>query len=67
MKKAIVIGASSGIGRQLAKVLAENDYVVGLVGRRTELLQELQHEITTESYISSFDISPRLQFGRLFL
>jgi len=57
MKKAIVIGASSGIGRQLAKVLAENDYVVGLVGRRTELLQELQHEITTESYISSFDIS----------
>jgi len=57
MKKAIVIGATSGIGRQLAKVLAENDYVVGLTGRRTELLQELQTEITTDSYISSFDIS----------
>jgi short-subunit dehydrogenase len=57
MKKAIVIGASSGIGRQLAKVLAENDYVVGLVGRRIELLRELQNEITRDSYISSFDIS----------
>ncbi|HWR38832.1 MAG TPA: SDR family NAD(P)-dependent oxidoreductase [Patescibacteria group bacterium] len=57
MKKAIVIGASSGIGRQLAKVLAENEYAVGLVGRRTELLQKLQKEIASDSYIASFDIS----------
>jgi len=30
MKKAIVIGATSGIGRDLAKVLSENNYIVGL-------------------------------------
>ena len=57
MKKAIIIGASSGIGRQLSKVLSENDYIVGLVGRRTELLRELQSELSTDSFISSFDIS----------
>ncbi len=57
MKKAIVIGATSGIGRELAKLLAENNYIVGLTGRRGELLCELQKEITTESYIKNFDIS----------
>ncbi len=30
MKRAIVIGASSGIGRELAKVLPLNNYIVGI-------------------------------------
>jgi NAD(P)-dependent dehydrogenase (short-subunit alcohol dehydrogenase family) len=30
MKKAIVVGLSSGIGRQLAIILAENGYKVGI-------------------------------------
>ena len=42
MKKAIIIGASSGIGKGLAKLLAENDYKVGITGRKTELLEELK-------------------------
>ncbi len=42
MKKAIVVGASSGIGRGLALLLAENGYKVGITGRRTELLEELR-------------------------
>ncbi|MCE1190277.1 MAG: SDR family NAD(P)-dependent oxidoreductase [Ignavibacteria bacterium] len=41
MKKAIVIGATSGIGRGLAELLAENGYIVGITGRRGELLNEL--------------------------
>lgn len=41
MKKALVIGASSGIGLELARVLAENDYMVGVTGRRENLLKEL--------------------------
>ena len=57
MKKAIVIGASSGIGKELAIVLAENNYSVGLVGRRTELLVKLQKELPTNSFIKSFDVS----------
>lgn len=57
MKKAIVIGATSGIGRELAKVLSQNNYIVGLVGRRVELLSELQREISTETYIKRIDLA----------
>jgi short-subunit dehydrogenase len=42
MNKAILIGASSGIGRALAKVLAWEGYVVGIAARRVPLLLELQ-------------------------
>jgi len=44
-KRAIVIGASSGIGRALALRLAREGYVVGLTARRLPLLLELQAEI----------------------
>ena len=42
MKKAIVIGATSGIGCELADILAENGYAVGVVGRRANILSELE-------------------------
>ena len=38
-KKAIVIGASSGIGQEVAKILIEKGWTVGVAARRTELLQ----------------------------
>ena len=57
MKKAIVIGASSGIGKELAMVLAQNNYSVGLVGRRIELLAKLQQELPNDSFIKSIDVS----------
>lgn len=40
-KRAIVIGATSGIGQEVAKLLAANGYEVGIAGRRTERLIEL--------------------------
>jgi len=57
MKKAIVIGASSGIGRELAKVLSQNGYVVGLSARRTKLLFELQKEIPAKTFIKRIDVT----------
>lgn len=45
MKKAILIGASSGIGRALTKVLVREGYVVGIAARREPLLLELQQEL----------------------
>ena len=48
MKKAIIIGASSGIGRELAKILYHNDYVLGLAARRYELLTQLQNELSAD-------------------
>lgn len=41
MKKAIIIGASSGIGRALAEEMFSQGYQVGLMARRVELLKEL--------------------------
>lgn len=34
MKKAVIIGATSGIGRELALRLADKGYTVGATGRR---------------------------------
>lgn len=57
MKKAIVIGATSGIGRELAKLLTENGYLVGISGRRTELLTEIEKENPKLYRIKNFDIT----------
>ena len=57
MKKAIIIGASSGIGRELAKTLASRDYIVGITGRRTELLTELQAELPNKCHMRTMDVA----------
>ena len=56
MKRAIIIGAKSGIGKGLAKLLTENNYKIGLTGRRFELLNELKIE-NPNFYIKPFDIN----------
>ncbi|GAB5564230.1 MAG: SDR family NAD(P)-dependent oxidoreductase [Winogradskyella sp.] len=55
MKKAIVVGASSGIGFELSKILADNNYKVGVVGRRKERLIDLKNTNFEKIFISSFD------------
>jgi len=55
-KKAIIIGATSGIGKELAKILSLNDYTVGLTGRRIHLLNELKKELP-KTFIKSIDVS----------
>ncbi len=57
MKKIIIIGASSGIGKELAKIFASNDYEVGIAARRTELLNELASEMPTKTHVATIDIS----------
>ena len=57
MKKAIVIGASSGIGRELARILSQNGYTVGVMARRKHLLEELRKEIQGEIFIQEIDIA----------
>jgi short-subunit dehydrogenase len=56
MKKVIIIGASSGIGRELAKIHASNDYEVGIASRRTDLLNELAAELPTKVHVASIDV-----------
>jgi len=55
-KKAIIIGASSGIGRELARILLRNNYKVGITGRREHLLKELYNENPEQFIYRAFDI-----------
>ena len=57
MKKAIIIGATSGLGRQLAILLADKNYIIGITGRRKYLLDELKHQRPANFIVSDFDIT----------
>ena len=50
MKNALIIGATSGIGKELAKLLVVDNYNVVITGRREKLLQEVK-ETNPEKYI----------------
>jgi short-subunit dehydrogenase len=56
-KRAIVVGASSGIGRELALQLVKDGYCVGITGRRLHMLEEVKAIQPSSFVISSFDVS----------
>jgi|TARA_B110000208_G_scaffold40805_1_gene54034 short-subunit dehydrogenase len=56
MKKAIIIGASSGIGYELAVQLATRGYQLGLMARRQERLAELNDRLPGQHFIQVTDL-----------
>jgi short-subunit dehydrogenase len=56
MKKVIIIGATSGIGRELAKVFSSKGFEVGITGRRTNLLEDLSKELPGKSHWAQMDV-----------
>ena len=56
-KNAIIIGASSGIGRELAKVFSDDGYIVGITARRLELLSEVRKELPGISFVKRMDLA----------
>ena len=56
-KTAVVVGASSGIGRALAAELADAGYEVGLAARRLSRLESLGADLPTKSYVARMDVS----------
>jgi len=57
MKKVIIIGASSGIGKELSIIMAQNGYLVGLVARRDKLLKEISKDFPDNTLIKKVDIN----------
>jgi short-subunit dehydrogenase len=57
MKKAIIIGASSGIGRELSRIMARDGFMVGLVARRVQLLNNINNEFPKSTFIKQIDIN----------
>jgi short-subunit dehydrogenase len=53
MKKAIVIGATSGLGWEIASNLVEQGWTVGIAGRREELLDKFIAEHSKKSNVDS--------------
>ncbi len=54
---ALITGASSGIGRDMARILAKRGYDLILVARRKERLEKLKKELGTSVKIISMDLS----------
>lgn len=57
MKKAIIIGATSGIGLELAKLLAHSGYSIGITGRRLHLLEKLKSELGGNVFLQAVDVT----------
>lgn len=60
-KSAIIVGASSGIGRALAELLAEQGYRVGITGRRESLLDQIKSQSPESFFVKTFDVDNYLE------
>jgi NADP-dependent 3-hydroxy acid dehydrogenase YdfG len=63
-KTALVVGASGGLGRAIASMLAEEGYSLALVGRDIEKLQSVRSELGTaaqSALLLSCDLTDRAQ------
>ena len=56
MGKAIIIGATSGIGKSLAEILLGEDYLVGVTGRRENLFQSIQTQELSSLVFRKMDV-----------
>lgn len=57
MKHAIIVGATSGIGKEVAKLLVQQGWHIGIAGRRTEALKTLQTGAPTQIDIQQIDVT----------
>lgn len=56
-KVALVTGSSRGIGKEIAKSLVENNYIVYINGRNIESLKKTAHELHGEVHVIECDLT----------
>jgi len=65
IKKIIIIGATSGIGRKMAELYAAAGNIVGITGRRMELLDEIENMFPGKIKTECFDVTGNENIERL--
>lgn len=55
-KRAILIGATSGIGKEVARLLVSEGWHIGIAGRRDDLLRAIQAEAPSQIKFQRIDI-----------
>lgn len=64
--KALITGASSGLGREMAKLLASRGYELVLCARREDRLRELAAELPTVCHVIAADVSDEKECRLLY-
>lgn len=64
--KALITGASSGIGRDMARILSQKGYGLILTARRSGRLEELKQELKTEVTVLPADLSREDECRRVY-
>ena len=59
MKRAVIIGATSGIGREVARLLVRRGWLVGVAGRREDALLALQAEAPERTKSRQVDVTSK--------
>ena len=57
MKKAVIIGASSGMGMEVARLLLADGYALGVAARREERLLALKNEAPDRVEVQAIDVT----------
>ena len=64
-KKVIIVGSTSGMGKRIAELYAENGWRVGITGRRQDLLDELKQKYPGLVESECFDITKNENISKL--
>lgn len=64
--KALITGASSGIGRDMARILSEQGWDLILVARRKDKLEKLKKQLKTDVTIYTYDVSSTFNCTKLY-
>ena len=61
MKRAVIIGATSGQGLEVARLLLERGWSIGVAGRRVEMLEQLRTVAPDRVRVHAIDVTRRCQ------